>query len=490
MIKAFSLLLLWVLSLNSTLAYDVPDTAFHLVRDRLTVESTTTDDSFQLGKDTYLRQIYEKDNMGGWATKVKIVDVDNIPISDDVYQTSRKYFNRAVAMKFSEPLEVIDGDGKKQHIPAGVGVVRVNDVLKGNWLHYKMVMVNSAGEMIDMNGNVTSNPPIFRTSVGNYNQAELNSRLSEVIGSLVYEKQTLEEKGTLLEIEPHCVGCEDQPKEESNALTTSLRPIARPEGLAERVRENQTDFWNSPESPFDLVIGKRSSLKGTSSCESDRRRYEEELLDQTGWGHLSLDERADKIHQVAKESFEAIKAVSTDRGGSSNYANSVNANYLSPVITPELVTCIAFQETSGSLNPLAHNYTYCKNTKNMVSTAHGLGQMTRGTFRKMKNHPDSDQLPYSTRYSQSLQGKGVREAHQDLSRDPHLQLEVALRLLNFEAKYAKWKNPNASNSELLKKAITQYDHDNKSKYVKNVFDNCIPCMKNKSAKECYNETWD
>ncbi len=464
--------------------YRAENSSFHLVGDSLSVKSVSNGETLQLGHDTYLRALYDDQNLGSWDVKVMIVDEDNIPISGDTYQTSRKYFNKSVAVKFSERLDVLDENGKDRKVPAGVRLVRVNDVFQGGWRYYAMVMVNDLGETIDWNGNPTKNPPVLKTSMGNYDSADLNSHLNEVISSLVSKKEVLEEEGTLLKVEPHCPGCEDQEEKSELILDTATRPIPRPEGL------RAPNFWNEDTIPHQLVMDQRNSLKGKKGCESDRRKYEEELLDKTSWGHLSVDQRADKIYEVAKESFAAMKEVSSDRGGSNNYANSVNANYISPIITPELVTCIAFQETSGSLNPMMQNYTYCSNTKGMTSTAHGLGQMTRGTFKKMKNHPDSDQLPYTTKYSQSLRGRSVREAHQYLSTDPHLQLEVSLRLLNFEVKFAKWKNPNASNETLLKKAVTQYDHDNKSKYVKNVYDQCIPCMKKKSAKECYNETWD
>ncbi len=480
-IKGHFLTFIYLSCLMSSWA-QAQSSALHQVDRALSIENEAGTDSLQLGHDTYLRALYDQNDLGHWSVKVMIVDEDNVPISDETYRTSRKYFNRAVSVEFKESIEVLDENNEKNRVPAGTKLVRVSDVLDGKWKHYRLVMVNADGEMVDWQGKVTSNPPVLKTSVKNFDNANLNTHIQDVIASLVNEKEAIEVTGAGEPPEPHCVGCEAE-VESPLKLESSLRPQARPWG-------QEGEFWSGSETPHALVMGKRSELKGKKSCESDRRQYERELLAKTSWGSLSLPERADKIHFVAKDSLAAIKAVSNDTGKGTNYANSVNPNFVSPVLSADLVTCIAFQETSGDLSPLMSNYTYCNNTKNMISSAHGLGQMTKGTFRKMKNHPDADQLPYSTKYSQKLVGKSVGDAHAFLSTDPHLQLEVSLRLLNFEIKYAKWKNPKASNDQLLKMAITQYDHDNQSKYVKNVYDQCLPCLKKKTPGECYNEIWD
>ncbi len=467
-------------------ALQAQSSALHQVERGLTVESSASGETLQLGHDTYLKAIYDPQDLGGWALNVQIVDEEGGPITDETYRTSRKFFNRAVAVSFSDPIEVLDENNETKRVPPGVKLVRVSDVNEGAWKHYRLVMVNDLGEMVDWQGNVSSSPPVLKTSMRNYDNANRNTHLQAVISSLVNEKEMVEDSGPLVSMMPHCVGCEEEEAQQESPLVleSSLRPVARP--WADEGR----GIWPGPGTPHELIMARRASYKGKSSCESKRREYENELLSGTSWGPLSVTERAQKIRETAQESLTAMKEVSNDRRGSNNYADSVNPNYVSPALTSDMVTCIAFQETSGQLNPFMHNYTYCNSTRNMISTAHGLGQMTRGTFRKMKNHPEGDQLPYTTKYSQILRGKSDREAHEFLSTDPHLQLEVSLRLLNFELKFAKWKNRNATNDQLIKMAITQYDHDNQSKYVKNVFDQCIPCLKRKSAGECYNEIWN
>lgn len=460
--------------------------ALHQVEKALKIESVNGGETLQLGHDTYLKAVYDPNDLGSWALKVKVVDEEGTPLSDETYRTSRKYFNRAVAVSFSDSIEVLDENNQTKRVPRGVKLVRVADVTDGAWKHYRLVMVNDQGEMVDWQGRTSTNPPVLKTSMRNFDNANLNTRIQSIITSLVNEKEQVESAGPITSLAPHCEGCEEEKAQEGSPLLleSSIRPVARPWGNEGR------NFWSGEKTPYELVMAQRESLKGKSSCESKRREFESELLNRTSWGPLSVTERAQKISETASESLAAMREVSSDRGGSNNYANSVNPNYISQVITSDLVTCIAFQETSGVLSPFMHNYTYCNNTKNMISTAHGLGQMTRGTFRKLKNHPEGDQLPYTSRYSQVLRGKSSREAHQYLSTDPHLQLEVSLRLLNFEVKFAKWKNPRASNDQLMKMAVTQYDHDNQSKYVKNVFDRCIPCLKRKSAGECYDEIWN
>lgn len=481
MFKGLYLIFFLIFTITSQSAW-AQNSALHQVDQSLTIESTTNGESLQLGHDTYLRMLYDPNDVGGWSQKVMIVDEDNIPISDDIYRTSRKFFNRAVSVKFKESIEVLDENNETRKVPAGTSLVRVSDVTDGAWKHYRLVMVNELGEMVDWSGKAATHPPVLKTSMKNFDNANLNTHIQDVIASLVSEKDSVETSGPIVNVKPHCEGCEANTS--PLAVKSSLRPVARP------WETTKGKFWNGPKTPHAMVMAQRDSLKGKASCESKRREYENDLLSQTTWGKLSLSERAQRIERTAGESLRAIKEVSSDKGRATNYANSVNPNYISPVVTSDLVTCIAFQETSGSLNPFMHNYTYCNNTKNMVSTAHGLGMMTRGTFRKMKNHSEGDQLPYSSKYSQVLQGKSIREAHEYLSVDPHLQLEVSLRLLNFEIKFAKWKNPKASNDQLLKMAVTQYDHDNQSKYVKQVFDQCIPCLKKKTAGECYNEIWN
>ena len=461
--------------------------AFHQVSDPLTIQSASTGKQYELGHDSFVRTLYELDSLGHWAIKVQLVDEDNSLISEDTFLTSKKYFNKSVAIDFRSALEVLDENNEVKKVEAGTKLVRLADVQGSGWDHYRLIMVNENGEMIDWHGNVTQNPPILKTSMSTFNNLNMDDEIKKLLAGLVDEKEEIEESGApLTSIRPLCrpSGLSISPTPDAHeTLKNSPRPKARPERLS------SSNFWKAPVSPYQMIMDQRDALKGSKSCQSRLRSLESALLNQTSWGGLSLNERATKIKSVAQESLIALKEVSIDGASRNRYASSVNPNYLSPIITSDLAACIAFQETSGHLNPFSQNYTYCDDTKGMISTAHGLGQMTRGTFRKMKNHPERDQLPYSTEYSKVLQGKDYRSAHTLLSTDPHLQMEVIFRLLNFELKYAKWKNPKASADELMKMAVTQYDHDNKSKYVKNVFDRCVPCMKEKSAGECYESIW-
>lgn len=457
--------------------------SFHQLSKMLTLQSLSSREEYDLGRDSFVRSVDAVSDIKTPNIRLRIVDDYNRPINDDTYVTSRKYYNRAVSIEFNDAITVKNEAGQKGQIGAGTRMVRLTDDVEGaNPKEVKIMMVNEDGDMLDWEGNPTENPPILNVDKALFSQKMLDSKISE----LIFEQEALAESGDPLgDFIRDCLETTSEQEQYSPPLEVSVRPKPRPN----RVAESQ-DFWTGRMTPYAMVMSHRGELKGKRSCITELRNKEQLVLQITPWGELSLLERAAKVHETAKEAFESFKAVTPDSKTRSAYANSVNPDYRSPVITAEVAACIAYQETAGHLNPFSQNYSYCDNSKGMVSTAHGLGQMTRTTFRKMKSHPEGDQMPYNTPHSEVLQGKSSTVAHAFISTSPHLQMEVILRTLNFEAKHARWKNPNASDSEILKMAITRYDHDNKSAYVKRVFEQCVPCMKRKSPGACYDQIWD
>lgn len=456
--------------------------SFHQLSKMLTLQSTSSRQEYDLGRDSFVRSIDAVSDIKNSMIRLRIVDDYNRPINDETYLTSRKYYNKAVAIEFNTSISVKNEAGEKGQIATGTRMVRLTDDVEGaNPKEVKIIMVNEEGDMLDWEGNPTESPPILNVNKALFSQKMLDSKISE----LIFEHEALAATGDPLG--DFIRDCIDMTGEQEHVLPleVSVRPQPRPNREAE-----SEAFWTGRLTPYEMVMSHRGGLKGKRSCLSELRNKEQLVLQITPWGDLSVRQRAEKVYETAKESFASFKAVTADSKVRSAYANSVNPEYRSPVITAEVAACIAYQETSGHLNPFSQNYSYCDNSKGMVSTAHGLGQMTRTTFRKMKSHPEGDQMPYNTPHSAVLQGKNSTAAHAFISTSPHLQMEVVLRTLNFEAKHARWKNPRASDSEILKMAITRYDHDNKSKYVKRVFEQCVPCMKKKSAGACYDQIWD
>lgn len=466
----FGFLGLSFLSLTSVASED----AFNQIQHGLSLE-LGSGQAITLDRDSFVRQVNVTENINKWYAEVRVVDDDNHPITNDVYRVSRRYLNKSLSMMFMQPLQFSDDKGNDSvSIPGGVNVVRLSSS-RTPFPHYTIAIVDEEGNAMSHEGDLWDRKngvpyPVYKIRQDVFNRVMLDNKVRELI--FISD----EEHGV---VEGSACGLVDG----STAVKTSLRPKARPQHL-------------NSSSPYDILMGRRDELKGKGSCERERRGIEMDMLQSTDWADTTLHQRANKIYELSRQVLAEVKKVSDDSGenerSSSAFRNSVNPHYFPNGISAELVSCIVFQETEGSLNFMAYNGSYCENTNYPRSTAHGLSQFTRRTFRMIKGHPDGDQAPFLTKYTKPLRGFSDKNAHSEMSRFPGAQLEMAFRLLNHEYKRAYVNNPSRSKEQLIRDAVEAYDQDNKSAYLRNVLDDCLPCMNRagKKGSDCYEEVYE
>lgn len=269
---------------------------------------------------------------------------------------------------------------------------------------------------------------------------------------------------------------------ESTIESNSLVPESCSLELDDNSNFSDIDY---DKAPYAILTSKRSELRSSGRCKANKNKLEFSILKKipSEYKNLSLQNRARKIYKQSKEILHTMKLVGQE-AGKSRYKNYVNGKYIDPALSPELATCIAMYETRGNLNPFAVNYTLCN--KSMVSSAHGLGQITRTTIKNMMDNPDGKLIPFNTDISAKYDGMSAKELHLEMSRDPKMQIEMLFRLLNANIKYHRWRSPTLSDSSLIKKAIIEYDRDNQSSYVQKVFNTCLPCLnRSEDTYSCY-----
>jgi hypothetical protein len=174
------------------------------------------------------------------------------------------------------------------------------------------------------------------------------------------------------------------------------------------------------------------------------------------WAELSEEKRAERILAHARRTGGLLAS---------------GKARLYDIVTPELAACIAFQETRGNLTPHRANYTFCnpEGKGKYLSTAHGLGQMTRTTLRGMW---DEGKLELTT--VQGYENSSSSEVFEALNDDVPLQMEVLFRTLHEKARIAK---ASPTSGQLLEDAVFRYDTDHAEQYVWNVAGICLPCLK-------------
>ncbi len=414
---------------------------------------------------TYLRLVNFKKNYDGWFHEVKLVDENNKQIKDGTLKISQEYLNKDLKNKITNNLQFIDELSQKTitGYPDQQYII-VSSVNKG-WRTYSIQFVDDDGALVDHKGIPVSGPRTYKISQKYIDSDRLKSQ--------VVALGTIQKEATRLKaLKDDCL--------KATAPKTSVRPKLRPKNLVKIAAPSG--------SSYKYLTDQRTSLRagGNRSCMNKKEKIQREFLKKHPYGKLSLDGRANKIRSEAKLVLDGIKKASgtKDSKNRSRYKNFVNGHYIDPIVTPAVISCLAYQETKGNLNPYAVNYTLCN--KKMASTAHGLGQITRSTMNGLSGNPDGDMMPLNSPFSSKYKGKSVREIHSQMSGDVGMQFEILVRILSSNAKHIRWKNKSLSEAEILKRAIIQYDRDSQSKYIKNVVDNCIPCFKKGgSGSSCY-----
>jgi hypothetical protein len=458
-LKTRTLFIISLLFLGNSFAADPPPPI--LTNSSLKAVGATTN----VPAGSYLRLVNFKKNHEGWFHEVKLVDEDNRPIKKGTLKISQEYLNKELKNKITHNLDFIDELTQKTvtGYPDQQYII-VSSVNKG-WKTYSVQFVDDEGGLVDHKGIPVSVPRTYKVS-----QRYLDSdRLKSQVVALSKIQKEATRKRTLKE---DCL--------KTTAPKTSLRPKPRPKDLVKIAAPSG--------SSYKYLTDMRSSLRagGLRSCMNKKEKIQRDFLKKHPYGKLSIEGRANRIRSEAELVLSGIKKSSGSKNtkNKSRYKNFVNGHYIDPIVTPAVISCLAYQETKGNLNPYAVNYTLC-NTK-MASTAHGLGQITRSTMNGLSGNPDGDMMPLDSPYSSKYKGKSVREIHSQMSGDVGMQFEILVRILSSNAKHTRWKNRSLSEAEILKRSIILYDRDSQSKYIKNVVDNCIPCFKKGgSGSSCY-----
>ena len=278
------------------------------------------------------------------------------------------------------------------------------------------------------------------------------------------------------------------------------REIKEEKYVADKFKDE--GFWTHRCNPYEILKGHQAEFKRAKGCNRNKTELEEELLGQTPWAAMSLGERADKIYELAKESFEDIKVATVDARGSfvtklgrisENERN--DGNIFHEHISPEIAACFVYHETKNYLHPLKYNFTFCH--RRSTSTAYGLGQVTRSTLEDYMNVNKGSNLPMITPEAKKFYWSGHSEeimSGEDIYRymalSPKFQMELVLRILNEKAKYIRSRDKDNFVNYLVGRYYGCNDQDSfcrrsKDAYIKNV-SNCRRCFeKGYPASDCY-----
>ena len=262
------------------------------------------------------------------------------------------------------------------------------------------------------------------------------------------------------------------------------------------------EFWSHECNPYSILSGNQPFFKNTKNCNSQRKSLEDKLIRETPWGRMSIDERAEKIYQLAHESYQDIKNVTIKETGKFvskigffRYDERIDGNIFHEQVKPEVAACFIYHESKGFLHPFKYNYTFCH--RRSSSTAYGLGQITQTTLKDFVDVNGGSNLPLITPEAKKFYWPGYSEEAMDgeeiyryMSLSPKFQIELVFRILNEKAKYENIKNENDF-SGLIGRYYGCNEKDencrrSKKLYIKNV-NSCVSCFRRGgSASTCYN----
>lgn len=407
----------------------------------------------QIQTGSYLRLVNFNQNYGSWFHEVFLVDQNNRAQSSRPVRVSQNYLYKQMGNTINRNLEFIDrATGKTVTGYSGQRYIITGAQNKG-WKTYDIHFISEGGVGVDHKGITNSAPRSYKITQRYLDSDRLRTPVNKInrLNSVVKSAGSSPSGGCL------------------NKTAAPVRKAIKGDS-------------------FTYLVSNRSSLRGMGNraCMKEKKLIQNLYLDKHPYGKLSISGRANKILSDAKSVLNTMKAASGSKNKAvrSRYKNFTNGHYIDPVVTPEVSACIVFQETKGNLNPYAVNYTLCN--KKMLSTAHGLTQVTRTTMEGLVDNVDGDLMPLNTSNSKKYKGMSTREIHAKMSGDVGMQLEVMMRILSSNAKHIRWRNKGLLESEVLRRAIIQYDRDNQSKYIRNVLKKCLPCFKNGgSGSKCY-----
>ncbi len=468
--------------------------------------------------DSYQVRPINQDNhaqLDKWYVDVHLVDGDNKKITDHKYRVSRRYYNKAVAVRIDGSMQGIAKSGKTLKFPSDSKYVIIGEGKKGAWNYYTLLRVNKDGRVLGSDGEIVKKDigaQTFKISKATFDDEVFETQINKL------SRMEHEVDYFIGPVQPKCPpensGVPEKKPEKKPVVVVKPKPTPKPQIIATpkpKPQESWKDKCRRVGTWDCLKLNLRSwAKKGYNSCKKRVSAHEKEF--NSLWKDDSLSKKSNKVHSGFKNSLKKIDAHGTGIGQNykrkSPYGNMQNPYYIDPLVTSDVASCLAYQETHGTLSPQKVNYRVCKLNSRVWSTAIGIGQTTRGTIRGLRSNDGKNLLPITTIPGSPFKGKNGTYIHSKLADNPDLQYEVILRMFNYKVKYARYqiasykrktcqlknekKKKNClamkaklakikTNDDILKRAVEIYDQDAKSKYLNRVMNKCLPCMRKLKA---------
>lgn len=478
-------------------------------RKSIILQSSTTGSEIDFLSDgfTYLKVETDPKEMAEnpkWFTEVRMMTKSGEKVGNTKYKTSKKNLFHNVGLSLPSSQKIIDTQSKENVLAKqDLKFIVEGRYVKNGWDFLQIYFVDSEGNIVNHNGQRPPEAPFryyrLSTKIFDFHMAEgmiksLSSVNDDPLETFYCPKSFDEPEITLAAAPKTSIRPKVRPKQ-SSAPKTSIRPKPRPKPVAKPVYHNQSQTKTaSDKSTFEVLMEKRRWFLKTypkyGKCLQELRNYEKSRKDNIWTEDVSLKTRAERIYDQARQTFSKVVShsdVTKKRNTNTGYSETHNPHMIHPQLSPELMTCIAFQETKGTLDPQAMNYSYCEQKNPMRSTAFGLSMITRSTMSDLRYYKPHgkvvNQLPITT--VTSVNGRKLSENMSldnmiyAISDSVEVQMELMARTLNYTLKHYNWQKKLKSNSQdTIKWGVLKYDGDDKEKYLKNVINSCLPCMNN------------
>jgi hypothetical protein len=476
-------------------------------RKSIVLQSSTTGSEIDFMSDgfTYLKVESSPQEMAEnpkWFTEVRMMTKSGEVVGNTKYKTSKKTLFQNVGLSLPPSQAVIDTHNKDNVLADNnLKFIVEGRYVKNGWDFLQIYFVDSDGNIVDHKGQKPPHSPFryyrLSTQIFDYHMAEgmiksLDSLNEDPLETFYCPKTFSDPDFSLTSAPITSPRPKLRPKQTSSAPKTSLRPKLRPKREEETIITQSSTKSASDKSTYETLMEKRGWFLKTypkyGQCLKALRNYEKDRKGNIWGTDISMKKRAEKIYAQSKNTFNKIishEDVTKKRNTNTGYSETHNPHMIHPQLSPELMTCIAFQETKGTLDPQAINYSYCEKRDPMRSTAFGLAMLTRSTMSDLRYYKPHgkvvNQLPITTvnnvngrRLSENMSLNNMTYA---LSDSVEVQMELMARTLNYTLKHYNWqKKLKSSSSDTLKWGVLKYDGDDQEKYLRNVVNTCLPCM--------------
>jgi len=438
----------------------------------------------------------EMANNPSWFVEVSMMTKAGTKVNNKKYKTSKKTLMENVALSLPPSQKVADTLNKENVLPKkDLNFVVEGRYVKNGWDYLQIYFVDSDGRNVDHNGIAPPDAPFryyrLSTKIFDYHMAEGMINNLNKVNSDPFDTFYCPTNFSVPLLDSYT----DLGANVQAPLKVQASPVKKPKPVVAKkpVPKPKPKPKKKLKSTYETMMEKRAWFLKTyptvGKCLSALRNYEKKRNGNIWGSDVSLKKRASEIYKQSKATFSKLinhSKVTKKKSNSTGFGETHNPHMIHPLLSPELMSCIAFQETKGKLDPQAMNYSYCEQRNPMRSTAFGLSMITRTTLsdlRYYKPHKKAvNQLPITTVSEvNGLKLKpnmSVDKMIYALSDSKEVQMELMARTLNYTLKHYNWQKKLKSNvQKTLEWGVLKYDGDDKEAYLKNVVRTCVPCMK-------------